>query len=72
MVGGHGVTQTGDVLACIVDAMANETTNEQAVDEQDAGDGECVIALTPVQLGIVMAIVAAVVVWLVARRRRTA
>ncbi|MEA2010595.1 MAG: hypothetical protein U9N78_07815 [Actinomycetota bacterium] len=52
--------------------MTNETTDEQVVDEQDAGGGECVVALTPVQLGIVLAIVAAVVVWFVARRRRAA
>ena len=44
----------------------------QDIDEVDAGNDERVIALTPTQLGVVLAITIAVIVWFLARRKRTA
>ena len=44
----------------------------QDVDNQDGGSSDFVVALTPAQLGVVAAIVAAAIIWFVACRKPTA
>jgi len=45
--------------------MTNDVT------EQDASDDDFVIALTPIQIGVTLAIVIVVIVW-IRKRRKTA
>ena len=51
---------------CSVLQMTHDT------DDQDPKENELVIALTPVQLGFVVAIAVAAVIWFVVRRKRSA
>ena len=44
----------------------------QDVDNQDDGSSDFVVALTPAQLGVVAAIVAAAIIWFVTCRKSTA
>ena len=66
-MGGHAAAGAGFApIAMLGSAMTHDT------DDQDPKENELVIALTPVQLGFVVAIAVAAVIWFVVRRKRSA